>query len=510
MFESLSDRLGGVFDKLRGRGALTEADVRAAMREVRIALLEADVALPVAREFVDKATERAVGSEVLRSVTPGQMVVKIVSDTLTETLGADASELLIDVTPPAVVMMVGLQGSGKTTTTAKLARRLKEKDRKKVLMASLDVNRPAAQEQLAVLGTQTDVATLPIVAGQQPVEIARRALQAAKLQGYDVLMLDTAGRLHVDQQLMDEMKAVAQVADPAEILLVVDSLTGQDAVNVAKSFSEQVPLTGVVLTRMDGDARGGAALSMRAVTGQPIKFAGTGEKLDAIEPFHPARVAQRILGMGDVVSLVERAAETIQQEDAEKLAKRMAQGKFDLNDLRTQLSQMQKMGGLGMLAGMIPGLKKAQAQMAQSGVNDKTLVHLDALIGSMTHKERERPELLNAKRKIRVAKGAGLQVQDVNRLLKMHKEMETAMKKLKKMGGLKGLAKMFGGGGLGGLLGGGGGAAAGGDMPDLGALGGPGGLGGAGGGLPGLPGGGLPGGGLPGGLPPGFQNFRKK
>ncbi|MBN8819849.1 MAG: signal recognition particle protein [Sphingomonas sp.] len=493
MFDSLSDRLGNVFDKLRGRGALSEADVRAAMREVRIALLEADVALPVVRDFVDKATERAVGSDVLRSVTPGQMVVKIVSDTLTETLGADASDLIIDVTPPAVIMMVGLQGSGKTTTTAKLAKRLKEKERKKVLMASLDVNRPAAQEQLAVLGTQTDVATLPIVAGQQPVEIAKRALQAAKLQGFDVLMLDTAGRLHVDQALMEEMQAVAQVANPAEILLVVDSLTGQDAVNVAKSFTEQVPLTGVVLTRMDGDARGGAALSMRAVTGQPIKFAGTGEKLDAIEPFHPSRVAQRILGMGDVVSLVERAAETIQAEDADKLAKRMAAGKFDLNDLRAQLQQMQRMGGLGMLAGMIPGLKKAQSQMQAAGVNDKTLVHLDALISSMTLKEREKPELLNAKRKIRVAKGAGLQVQDVNRLLKMHKEMETAMKKIKKMGGLKGLAKMFtgGGGGLGGLMGGGGAGGAGG-AGDLGALKG----------LPGLPD-------MP-KLPPGFQNFLKK
>ena len=492
MFDSLSDRLGGVFDKLRGRGALTEADVRAAMREVRIALLEADVALPVVREFVDKATEKAVGSDVLRSITPGQMVVKIVSDTLTETLGADASELLIEVTPPAVIMMVGLQGSGKTTTTAKIAKRLKENERKKVLMASLDVNRPAAQEQLAVLGTQTEVATLPIVAGQQPVDIARRALQAAKLQGYDVLMLDTAGRLHVDQALMDEMKAVAEVANPAEILLVVDSLTGQDAVNVASSFTQQVPLTGVVLTRMDGDARGGAALSMRAVTGQPIKFAGTGEKLDAIEPFHPARVAQRILGMGDVVSLVERAAETIQAEEADKLAKRMAAGKFDLNDLRAQLAQMQRMGGLGMLAGMIPGLKKAQSQMAAAGVNDKTLIHLDALIGSMTLKEREKPEILNAKRKIRVAKGAGLQVQDVNRLLKMHMEMSTAMKKLKKMGGLKGLAKMFtGGGGMGGL-GGLGGAGAGGAQGDLSGLKG----------LPGLPD-------MP-KLPPGFQNFLKK
>lgn len=306
MFDSLSDRLGGVFDRLRGRGALTEADVRTAMREVRVALLEADVALPVARQFVDKVTEEAVGQNVLRSVTPGQQVVKIVNDALVEMLGADESELNLSVTPPAVVMMVGLQGSGKTTSTAKIAKRLSGRDRKKVLMASLDVNRPAAQEQLATLGKQIDVATLPIVAGQQPVDIARRALQSAKLQGFDVLMLDTAGRLHVDQALMDEMKAVADIATPQEILLVVDSLTGQDAVNVATNFSEQVPLTGVVLTRMDGDARGGAALSMRAVTGKPIKFAGTGEKMDALEAFHPSRVAGRILGMGDVVSLVDR------------------------------------------------------------------------------------------------------------------------------------------------------------------------------------------------------------
>jgi signal recognition particle subunit SRP54 len=357
MFESLSDRLSGVFDRLRGRGALSESDVREAMREVRIALLEADVALPVVREFVDRATEQAVGQQVLRSVTPGQQVVKIVHDALVEMLGAEQAELNIDVTPPAIIMMVGLQGSGKTTTTAKLAKRLTEKDRKKVLMASLDVARPAAQEQLAVLGRQADVATLPIVPGQQPVEIAKRALNAAKLQGYDVLMLDTAGRLHVDQALMDEMKAVASAADPDEVLLVADSMTGQDAVNVAKSFTDQVPLTGVILTRMDGDARGGAALSMRAVTGKPIKFAGTGEKLDAIEPFSAERVAGRILGMGDVVSLVEKAAATIDKEEADKLASKMLKGQFDLNDLRTQLKQMQNMGGLGMLAGMVPGMK---------------------------------------------------------------------------------------------------------------------------------------------------------
>ena len=492
MFESLSDRLGGVFDRLRGRGALNEADVRAAMREVRIALLEADVALPVVREFVDKATEQAVGHQVLKSITPGQQVVKIVHDALIEMLGSDAGELNVDVSPPAVVMMVGLQGSGKTTTTAKLAKRLSEKGRKKVMMASLDVARPAAQEQLAVLGTQTKVATLPVITGQQPVDIARRALQAARLQGYDVLLLDTAGRLHVDQALMDEMKAVAEVSNPAEILLVVDALTGQDAVNVAKSFSDQVDLTGIVLTRMDGDARGGAALSMRAVTGKPIVFVGMGEALGALEAFHPQRVAGRILGMGDVVSLVERASETIKIEEAEALAKKMAKGQFDLNDLRGQLMQMQRMGGLGALAGMMPGMKKVQGAVA--GADGKMLVHMDAMIGSMTAKERAKPELLNAKRKIRVAKGSGTTVQEVNRLLKMHQEMANAMKKIRKMGGLGKLGALLGGGGAGGLgsmlggLGGGGGAA-----PPAG--------------LPGLPG---AGGNQPFNLPPGFDKFLKK
>ncbi|MBL0114177.1 MAG: signal recognition particle protein [Sphingomonadales bacterium] len=456
MFESLSDRLGGVFDRLRGRGALNESDVREAMREVRIALLEADVALPVVRSFIDGVTDKAVGQSVLKSVTPGQQVVKIVNDALVEMLGSEAADLELAVTPPAIVMMVGLQGSGKTTTTAKIAKKLNEKDRKKVLMASLDVNRPAAQEQLAVLGEQIGVATLPIVVGQQPVDIAKRAMQAAKLQGFDVLMLDTAGRLHVDAQLMDEMKAVAQVSSPAEVLLVVDALTGQDAVNVAKSFGEQVSLTGVVLTRMDGDARGGAALSMRAVTGKPIKFVGTGEKLDGLDVFHPERVAGRILGMGDVVSLVERAAETIQQDEAEALAAKMAKGQFDMNDLRAQLGQMRRMGGMGALMGMMPGMKKAQAAMAQSGVDDRILIRMDAMIGSMTPKERVKPELVNAKRKIRIANGSGTTVQDVNKLLKMHQEMGTAMKRLRKMGGMKGLGALLGkGGGLGGLMGGG-------------------------------------------------------
>ncbi|MBC2652524.1 signal recognition particle protein [Novosphingobium aerophilum] len=479
MFDTLSDRLGGVFDKLRGRGALNEQDVREAMREVRIALLEADVALPVARRFIDEVTEKAVGQSVLRSVTPGQQVVKIVNDALIDMLGGgegggEAVGLDLNAAPPVVIMMVGLQGSGKTTSTAKLAKLIKEKHGKKAMMASLDVNRPAAQEQLKVLGEQVGVATLPIIAGQAPVDIATRALNAAKLQAVDVLLLDTAGRLHVDQALMEEMKAVSAISAPKETLLVVDSLTGQDAVNVAQSFAGQVDLTGVILTRMDGDARGGAALSMRAVTGKPIKFAGTGEKMDAIEPFHPSRVANRILGMGDIVSIVEKAAATIEVEDAEKLAQRMAKGQFDMNDLRMQLRQMQNMGGLGMLAGMMPGMKKAKAAMAASGMDDRVLLRMDAIIGSMTPKERAKPELLNAKRKIRIANGSGTQVQDVNKLIKMHQEMERAMKQIKKMGGLKGLAAMFGKGGL---------DAA---MPGLGAQG----LGGGanGGGLPGLPG----------------------
>jgi signal recognition particle subunit SRP54 len=458
MFESLSERLGGVLDKLRGRGALTEADVRAAMREVRVALLEADVALPVAKDFIEKVTERAVGAEVIRSVTPGQQVVKIVHDGLVEMLGGEQEELNLEVSPPAVVMMVGLQGSGKTTTTAKLAKRLKEKGRKKALMASLDVNRPAAQEQLRVLGEQVEVATLPIIAGQQPVDIARRALQAAKLQGFDVLLLDTAGRLHVDTALMTEMRSVAEVAEPQEILLVVDALTGQDAVNVARSFSGEVDLTGVVLTRMDGDARGGAALSMRHVTGRPIKFIGTGEKLDAIDAFDPNRVAGRILGMGDVVSLVEKAAETIEAEEAEALARKMAKGQFDMNDLRSQLAQMKRMGGMGAMLSMLPGMSKLSAQAEKAGADDRLLSRMEAIILSMTPKERGKPEVLNAKRKIRIANGAGTTVQEVNRLLKMHQEMSTAMKKLKKMGGLKALSGLMGkmGGGLPGFGGAGG------------------------------------------------------
>ena len=486
MFDTLSDRLGGVFDRLRGRGALREQDVRDAMREVRIALLEADVALPVARSFIDRVTEKAVGQDVLKSVTPGQQVVKIVNDELVAMLGGDAEgageaePLKLDARPPVVLMVVGLQGSGKTTSTAKLAKYIREKLGKKQMMASLDVARPAAQKQLAVLGEQVEVATLPIVEGQAPVDIAARALNAAKLQNIDVLLLDTAGRLHVDDALMAEVKAVAGTASPVETLLVVDSLTGQDAVNVAQSFSDEIDLTGVILTRMDGDARGGAALSMRAVTGKPIKFAGTGEKLDALEPFHPGRVANRILGMGDVVSLVEKAAAVVEKEDADRMAERMMKGQFDMNDLRTQLRQMQNMGGLGMLAGMLPGMKKAKAALQQSGMDDNLLRHMDAIIGSMTVKERANPALLNAKRKKRVAAGSGTQVQDVNKLLKMHQEMSRAMKQIRKMGGIKGLGALLGG------MGGGGG----GGMP------------------PGLPGG--PGGGGMGDLPPDLQRLLPK
>ena len=458
LFDSLSERLGSVFEKLRGRGALTELDVRAAMREVRIALLEADVALPVVKTFIDDVTARAIGAEVVRSVTPGQQVVKIVNDALVELLGSEAAELNIDVTPPAVIMMVGLQGSGKTTTTAKLAKFLTEKRAKKVLMASLDVARPAAQEQLRVLGEQTGVATLPVIAGQQPVAIAERARQSARLQGFDVVLLDTAGRLNVDVALMAEMAAIATATTPDEILLVVDALTGQDAVNVATAFKAEVPLTGIVLTRMDGDARGGAALSMRAVTDRPIKFAGTGEKLDALEAFDPQRVAGRILGMGDIVGLVERATANIELADAEKLAAKLAKGQFDFEDLRGQLKQMKAMGGLGALAGMIPGMAAAKKAMADGKIDENVLGRMEAIILSMTPKERARPEILTAKRKIRIAKGAGTTVQEVNKVIKMQLDMATAMKKLRKMGGMKGMAAMMakmggGGGGMAGMAG---------------------------------------------------------
>jgi signal recognition particle subunit SRP54 len=440
MFENLTQRLGEVFDRLTRRGALGEADVDAALREVRIALLEADVALPVVKDFIAAVKEKSVGETVLKSVTPGQMVVKIVHDHLVAMLGADSQGLNLNATPPVPILMVGLQGSGKTTSTAKIALRLKNRDRRKVLMASLDTRRPAAQEQLAVLGTQADVATLNIVPGEPPVAIAKRALQTARLGGYDVVLLDTAGRLHIDDELMAEVAEVRDAVQPVETLLVADAMTGQDAVNIAQSFRDRVGLTGIVLTRVDGDARGGAALSMRAVTQCPIKLIGVGEKLDALEDFHPSRVAGRILGMGDVVSLVEKAAETIEQEEAEKLAAKMQKGQFDLNDLAQQLKQLQKMGGLGGIMGMLPGVAKVQKQLAGANIDEKVLKRQEAIISSMTRDERRKPDLIKASRKQRIAGGSGTSVADVNRLLKQFTEMQRMMKQVNKLG-KKGLAR---------------------------------------------------------------------
>ena len=444
MFETLSDRLGGIFEKLTKRGALSEADVGTAMREVRRALIEADVALEVVREFVDKVREQAVGQEVIKSVTPGQMVVKIVNDAMVEMLGSDADPIDLNAPAPIAIMMVGLQGSGKTTSTAKIALRLTEREKKKVLMASLDVRRPAAQEQLRVLGEQIGVNTLPIVDKQLPRDITRRALDAARLGGYDVVMLDTAGRLHIDDELMRETEDVRAIANPHEILLVADALTGQDAVNVARTFNERMDVTGIVLTRVDGDGRGGAALSMRAVTGKPIKLIGTGEKIDALEDFHPERIASRILGMGDVVSLVERAAETIDAEKAQAIAKKMKKGTFDLEDLSEQLKQMQKIGGMSGVLGMLPGVGKMKKQIEDANLDDTVVKRQMAIIGSMTVKERRAPKMLNASRKKRVAAGSGTSVQDVNKLLKMHRQMADMMKKLGKNKGM--LGGLFGGG----------------------------------------------------------------
>ncbi len=457
MFESLSDRLSGIFDGLTRRGALGEKDVNAALREVRRALIEADVALDVVRTFTEAVREKAVGADVVKSVTPGQMVIKIVSDQLVEMLGSDAETIDLNAPAPVTIMMVGLQGSGKTTTSGKIAKRLTEKQRKKVLMASLDVRRPAAQEQLRQLGEQVDVATLPVIEGQSPVEITKRATQAAKLGGYDVLILDTAGRTHIDEPLMMEMADIKAAGNPHEILLVADSLTGQDAVNLARSFDERVAITGLVLTRIDGDGRGGAALSMRAVTGKPIKLIGTGEKMDELEEFHPKRIADRILGMGDIVSLVEKAAESIDAEKAASIAKKMQKGQFDLNDLSEQLGQMSKLGGMSSILGMLPGIGKMKKQIDAAGMDDAIFKRQQAIISSMTKKERTTPKLLNASRKKRVAAGSGSSVQEINKLLKMHRQMADMMKKI---GGKKGKRGMLGGlgsmmGSPGGMMGGG-------------------------------------------------------
>jgi len=514
MFESLSERLGTVLDRLTRRGALSEADVDAALREVRRALLEADVALDVARAFAEDVKKRAVGVEVIKSVTPGQMVVKIVHDQLIETLGSDAQPIDLNAPAPVVIMMVGLQGSGKTTTTVKIGKRLTDVLKRKVLMASLDTRRPAAMEQLAVLGRQVAVDTLPVVEGQTPVQIANRAVQAAKLGGYDAVILDTAGRQHVDEQLMAEVASVKQLANPHETLLVADALTGQDAVNLARSFDERVGLTGIVLTRVDGDGRGGAALSMRAATGKPIKLIGTGEKLDAIEDFYPGRIADRILGMGDIISLVEKAAATIDAEKAARVAEKMRQGAFDLSDLREQIAQMQNMGGMSGLMSMLPGISKLKNQLAERNLDETVLKRQIAIIDSMTPAERRNPDVLKASRKRRIAAGSGTKPEDINRLLKMHRTMADVMKAMggAKRGPMAGLANMlgFGGGAMpspeemaklaekmpGGLPPG---------MP--GAPGLPPNMPGLPPKLPGLPGLGPK---LPGGLPPNFPGFGKK
>ena len=452
MFDSLTTRLGDVFDRLRKRGALSEADVTAALREVRVALLEADVALPVVKDFVNAVRDKAIGQDVVRSVSPGQMVIKIVHDHLVEVLGSEQVELSLAAVPPVAMMMVGLQGSGKTTTSAKIALRFKNRDKKKVLMASLDVHRPAAQEQLAILGRQTGVDTLPIVAGEKPLQIAERAMKVGRLEGYDVVMLDTAGRLHIDEALMMEVAAVRDLVKPHETLLVADAMTGQDAVIVGKAFNDRIGLTGIVLTRIDGDARGGAALSMRAVTGKPIKLLGTGEKLDALETFHPDRIAGRILGMGDVVSLVEKAAETIDQEEAAKLAAKMEKGNFDLDDMAAQLRQLRKMGGMSGMMNMLPGMGKIKKQISEANIDDKMIKRQEAIISSMTKAERKNPKVLNGSRRRRIAVGSGTSVQDVNKLLKQHQDMATMMKKVQKLG-KKGFMRQ----GLAGLMPGGGG-----------------------------------------------------
>ncbi|MEM6932732.1 MAG: signal recognition particle protein [Pseudomonadota bacterium] len=489
MFEALSDRLSVALEKLTGKGALTEEDVKIALREVRVALLEADVSLPIARGFIKDVQEQATGRSVLKSVTPGQMVVKIVHDEMVKVLAGedpDPGSLRID-TPPAIILMVGLQGSGKTTTTAKLAKRLSERDGKRVLMASLDTRRPAAMEQLKVLGTQTGVDTLPIVAGQDAVAIAKRAKQQGTLGGYDVVMLDTAGRLSIDDELMGEVEAVRDSANPNETLLVVDGLTGQDAVNTAENFDGRIGISGVVLTRMDGDGRGGAALSMRAVTGKPIKFVGLGEKMDALEEFHPERVAGRILGMGDIVSLVEKAQETIEAEQAERMMKRFQKGRFDMNDLKTQFEQMQSLGGMQGIMGMLPGMGKISKQVEEAGFDDKIIRRQIAIIESMTKEERKKPELMKASRKERVAKGSGNHVSEVNKLLKMHRQMADMMKKIGKKGkrGMMGMMQSMMGGKMPPMPGGmpPGGMPGGGSLPDPGQMPKlPGGLGGLGGG----------------------------
>jgi signal recognition particle subunit SRP54 len=445
MFGSLTDKLGGIFDRLRGRATLSAEDVQSAMREIRIALLEADVALPVVKEFIAKTSERATGQNVLTGINAGQQVVKIVHDTLVESLGT--SEPLAVSAAPSIYLLVGLQGAGKTTTAGKLALRLKN-ERKKVLLASLDVKRPGAQEQLAQLGKQIDVATLDIVAGQEPLKITARAIDEARKTHADVLILDSAGRLSIDDELMAEIAAVKKTANPIETLLVADSMTGQDAVNTAKNFDERVGLSGIILTRVDGDARGGAALSMRAVTGKPIKFIGLGEKMDALDVFHPDRLAGRILGMGDIVSLVEKAAQNIDADASAAMAAKMQKGQFDLNDYMSQMEQMGKMGGMGGIMSMMPGMGKLQEALEGADLENKVFKRHRAMICSMTPQERRNPKILNASRKQRIAKGSGASAFELNQLLKQHLNMQDMMKRFGKMG-KKGILRQ----GLGSLMG---------------------------------------------------------
>jgi len=503
MFESLGDRLAGVFDRLTGRGVLSEKDVDEALREVRLALLDADVALPVVRDFVAKAREAATGEVVIRSVKPAEQVVKIVHDGLVDMLGGEEAQgLNLNVSPPMVILMAGLQGSGKTTTSAKLAVRLKTAERKKVLMASLDTRRPAAMEQLAILGKQAEVETLAIITGQSAPDIARRALNAARLGGFDVVILDTAGRTTLDEQMMGEAAEIARIANPTETLLVADSLTGQDAVKTAKAFHERLPLTGLILTRTDGDGRGGAALSMRQVTGLPIKFLGAGEKIDALEVFDARRVAGRILGQGDVVALVEKAVQEMDHAKAEQAAARLSKGQFDLDDLADQLKQMKRMGGMQGILGMLPGVAKVKKQISEAGIDDRVFDRQVAIISSMTKAERKKPDILQASRKRRIAAGSGVEVADVNRLLKQHRQMADMVKAMAKgggrgMGGMMAAMKAMGGGMPPGAMGGAGAP----DLERLKALGG--------GKLPGLGGGSTPAGfpGLGGAVPPGLPNF---
>ncbi|WP_269714608.1 signal recognition particle protein [Caulobacter sp. NIBR2454] len=510
MFDGLTERLSGVFDRLGGRGVLSEKDVEEALREVRVALLEADVALPVVKDFIAKAKESATGEAVIRAVRPADQVVKIVYDGLIEMLGGEEPEALrLATNPPTVILMAGLQGSGKTTTSAKLALRLSKFERKKVLMASLDTRRPAAMEQLAALGTQIGVETLPIVAGQSAVDITKRALSAGKLGGYDVVILDTAGRTTLDEAMMSEAAEIARLSNPVETLLVADSLTGQDAVRTAKAFHERLPLTGLILTRADGDGRGGAMLSMRAVTGLPIKFLGAGEKVDELDAFDARRVAGRILGQGDVVALVEKAAAELDQAQAERMAKKLAKGQFDLDDLANQLAQMQKMGGMQGIMGLLPGVQKVKKQIEEANIDDSVFRRQQAIISSMTKQERKKPDILQASRKRRIAAGSGVDVAEVNRLLKQHRQMADMFKSMSKDGG-KGMMKMAqamgmgGGGGMDRLK-----SLGGGKMPTEAEIEAAAAKLQQSGGLPGMPG--LGGPKLPGlgGLPPGFNPFKK-